>query len=245
MSELIFGLLGSGEFEPWAAEVDRWLLERARAGSGRVLVLPTASAREGDEVFDGWASRGLAHYEGIGVPAEVLRLKTREDAERPEFSVALEDASVVFFSGGNPAYLSATLQGTSFWAALLRAMERGVAYGGCSAGVACLPEQVPDSDADEFGPDLWRPGLGVFEDAMLGPHWDALDSFVPGLTEFIVSSVPAGCRLVGVDEQTALLGDGEDWTVTGAGGVHVLLDGTWEHHPAGEVFRLPLTRAKA
>ena len=43
MSGLSFGLLGSGEFEPWNDEVDRWLLDRA-TGDGSVLILPTACA---------------------------------------------------------------------------------------------------------------------------------------------------------------------------------------------------------
>jgi cyanophycinase len=134
MSELAFGLLGSGEFEPWAAEVDRWLLDHARTGSGRVLVVPVASAPEGDEVFDGWAQRGLAHYAALGVPAEVVPIKTREDADQRAFADAIDGASVVFFSGGNPAYLAAALRETRFLEALLEAMDRGLAYGGCSAG---------------------------------------------------------------------------------------------------------------
>jgi hypothetical protein len=36
-----FALLGSGEFEPWSAAVDRWALGEAE-GDGRVLILPTA-----------------------------------------------------------------------------------------------------------------------------------------------------------------------------------------------------------
>src|SRR5207247_11167709 len=67
----VFALLGSGEFEPWTAEVDRWLLERT-IGSGRVLILPTASAPEGDAVFNRWGDMGLAHYEELGIPAEVV-----------------------------------------------------------------------------------------------------------------------------------------------------------------------------
>jgi len=62
--------MGSGEFEPWSAEMDRQVLDRAN-GDGRVLILPTASAKEGDEVFDGWAAKGLAHYSSLGIPAEV------------------------------------------------------------------------------------------------------------------------------------------------------------------------------
>ena len=51
---------------------------------GRVLVCATASAHEGDETYDGWANKGLEHYGTLGIAAEVLALKTREDAHRDE-----------------------------------------------------------------------------------------------------------------------------------------------------------------
>ncbi len=236
---MTWALLGSGEFEPWCEEVDRWLLERAN-GDGRVLVVPTASAPESDEVFDGWVAKGLAHYASLGIQAEAVQLRTREDAEREDLASMLDGASVAFFSGGNPAYLSATLRGTAFWAALRAAKARGLGYAGCSAGVACLGDQAPDSDANDIDEETWKPGLGVFPGAWFGPHWDALDTFKPGLTEFIVSSVPPGEVLLAIDEETAVVGDGSVWQVMGDAGAHVYLDGDWQHHGSGSVFELEL-----
>jgi cyanophycinase len=243
VSGLTLGLLGSGEFEPWAEAVDRWLLDHAGRGDGTVLVLPTASAPEGDDVFDFWSSKGLDHYRRLGVPAEVLPIKDREDAGRPEFAAKLEGASVVFFSGGNPASLAEILSGTAFWRELVHAMRDGLAYGGCSAGVACLPERAPDSSIqtlEEIRRDGWKPGLHLFADVLFMPHWDALDEFLPGLTDWVVGSVPEGCELVAIDESTALVGDGDAWTVLGNGAIHVLSDGAWVDHAAGESFALPL-----
>lgn len=238
MSEFALGLLGSGEFEPWSGAVDRWLVSRSRTGGDRVLVLPTASAPEGDEVFGRWASMGLAHYAGLGIPAEVVRIRTREDAEDPAHVARLATASMVFFSGGNPAYLSAMLAGTAFWAALREAMDAGLAYGGCSAGVACLGDRAIDSGARRFDADVWKPGLGVFPQVWFGPHWDALDVYVPGLRGFIEASVPSGQVLVAIDERTALVGDGSDWEVVGSASAHVCSGGAWTHHPAGSRFTL-------
>ena len=236
-----YGLLGSGEFEPWSADVDRRLLADA-TGDGRVLILPTASAKEGDTIFDGWGSMGLKHFDSIGIPAEVVPIKTREDAGRPGFVAKVTEASAVYFSGGNPAYLAATLSGTPLWAEVLRAQERGLVYIGCSAGVACLGDNAPDSDRERFADGFWEPGLGVFHGIWFGPHWDALEGFVPGLTDFIVSSVPRGDTLFAIDERTAAVGDGADWTVIGAAGVHVYRDGEWTHHASGDTFTADLSR---
>ena len=236
-----YGLLGSGEFEPWSADVDRRLLADA-TGDGRVLILPTASAKEGDTIFDGWGSMGLKHFDSIGIPAEVVPIKTREDAGRPGFVAKVTEASAVYFSGGNPAYLAATLSGTPLWAEVLRAQERGLVYIGCSAGVACLGDNAPDSDRERFADGFWEPGLGVFHGIWFGPHWDALEGYVPGLTDFIVSSVPRGDTLFAIDERTAAVGDGADWTVIGAAGVHVYRDGGWTHHTSGDTFTYDLSR---
>lgn len=225
-------LLGSGEFEDWATEpVDRWLLESSTSGTDRVLILPTASAPEGQEVFDGWGTMGLAHYRRLGASPEVLPLATREDAFRPEIVDALAGAAVVFFSGGNPAYLCRVLEDTPFWEALRTAMEGGLSMGGCSAGACILGALAPDSSIQELVPEIWTPGLSYLPTAVFGPHWDALDSFAPGLREFIMAAVPPTVTLVGIDERTAIVGDGVQFTVRGVGGVLVRGPGR-----AGTVF---------
>ena len=203
-----FALLGSGEFDPWTESVDRWILDRAGAAAGSVLILPTAAAAEGDEVFDMWANKGLDHYGRLGIEACVVPLKTREDAGRDDLIAMLEGAAAAFFSGGNPAFLASVLLDTPFWTALRSAMDDGLAYAGCSAGVACLGDTALDSAREEFDADLWKPGLGVFPGSWFAPHWDALDGFAPGFTDFIQASVPEGNRLVGIDENTAMAGDG-------------------------------------
>jgi cyanophycinase-like exopeptidase len=243
---LAFGLLGSGEFEPWQGEVDRWLIDRSVNPGGPVLILPTAAAHEGDEMFDHWANKGLDHYRSAGIPAEVVPLKTREDAARPELVGRLEGASAVFFSGGNPKVLAAKLSKTPFLAELLRVMKEGVPYAGCSAGVACLGPTAPDSDAMEIDESVMEhPGLDLFGDTSFGPHWDELDTFVPGLTDLIVRWTPPGWLLFAIDTNTAAAGDGERWTVMGSGKVHLHWAGEWEHYGAGESFSrsLPLGSA--
>lgn len=235
----VFALLGSGEFEPWSEAVDRWMLERA-SGDGRIVVLPTASAPEGDVVFDRWATMGLEHFASLGLSAEALAVKTREHADAAGFAVRVDGASVVYLSGGNPAYLAETLAGTRLWDAILRGLARGMAYAGCSAGIACLGEVAPDSAADPAGGRVLRPGLRLFPNVFFGPHWDALDRFVPGLRAFIEASVPREDTLVAIDERTAAVGDGSAWSVLGAGAVSLRRKGDWATFPAGGSFEAAL-----
>jgi cyanophycinase len=237
-------LLGSGEFEPWSDAVDRWLLERAANPDGPVLVSPAAAAHEGEASFTSWASKGLEHYARLGVPARTLPLRTREDAHRADVIELLETAAYVFFSGGNPYRLAELLRDTPLWAELRAAMADGMPYAGCSAGVACLTERTYDSEARDLD-SVWKPGLGLVRGALFGPHWDIVDTWIPGASASIVASVPPGDVFVGLDEETAMVGRGRSWTVLGRQGIHVLRDGSWSTYRGGDAFELDLPVAAA
>lgn len=238
----MIGLVGSGEFESWAEPVDRILLDSGN-GSDRVLILPTASAPEGDEVFDRWAQMGSDHYRKIGASPEVVQLKARDDAHRSDLAEQVAGAGLVFFSGGNPGYLAKALAGTPFWKAVLAAVRSGTSLAGCSAGATMLGAIAPDVTSDSVGDRLsnmiWVDGLKVYPRLLIGAHWDALETYVPGLRQFIVGSIPDGCVLLGVDEDTAILGMKGNWTVHGRGGVTIIYrDGTDRRFDTGETFEL-------
>lgn len=239
MAHRVVGLLGSGEFLPWAREVDRWLLDRASAGDGSVAIVPTASAPEGDAMFDHWGSLGMDHYRAMGVPARVVPLKTRDDAADPAVIEQIEPASLMFFSGGNPAYLASTLRDTPIWSRILQRVDEGAAIGGCSAGTCIFGEIAPDSTTSDMERAFAHPGLAVFPGIVFGAHWDALDTFYPDLRGIAIRAMPPGMNMVGVDEETAMVTDGDDWTVFGSGGVHVYEGEGATPYSAGHTFRLP------
>jgi cyanophycinase len=243
VSRLSFAFLGSGEFEPWSEPVERRLIEGSRRPDGVALVLPTAAAHEGDTSFDEWGAKGLQHFASLGFAAEVVPLKTREDAHDDGIVGRLDDASLVFFSGGNPARLAAILRDTPFWLALVAAMNSGLPFAGCSAGVAFLTESTFDSDTRDLE-SVWAPGLGYLHDVLFGPHWDIVDVWVPGAGAYIVDSVRPGQTFVGLDEDTAMVGDGVSWKVIGRQKVHVLRDGEWEIFGDGDAFDLALRLAE-
>ena len=238
MSPAAYALLGAGEFEPWHDDVDRWLLDRAD-GDGSVLIAPAASAPEGNAMFDSWASKGLAHYERLGIPARVLPLKTREDAERADVVEMVGDASVIFFSGGNPWYLATVLEGTELWTRLRARLQDGLAYAGCSAGVACLTEMTFDSGTQDFE-EVFKPGHGYIRNTLFAPYWDIVDPWIPSAKGYITAAAPENGVLVALDEDTAMVGDGATWAVHGRQGIHVYRAGAWSDHRAGASFDLAL-----
>ncbi len=226
-----FLLMGSGEFEPWSEEVERAALARA-TGDGSVVIVPTASVPDGKDVFDGWATMGLEHYQAMGVPATAVGLRTRADAMREDLAPGLADASMVFFSGGKPQYLAGVMGGTVFLDRLLAAMDRGAVFAGCSAGAMI-------ASREGFGTSrvgrTWLQGLGLVPDTSFGVHWDKV-RYIPGMRSYLMSRVDHDGWFVGIDERTAILGAGRAWTVFGRRTAMVRNNGRTRSYRAGQSF---------
>lgn len=206
-----FLLLGSGEFEPWAAAAERFALSEA-TGDGSVAVLATASGREGEAVFEGWTNRGLTHYESLDIRAHAVRVRTRVDALNASVAKPLDDASMVFFSGGSPKYLAQTIAGTPVWDGVRRLLDRGGVFAGCSAGA-----MIAGAAGLRFP---FASGLDLLPSTAVGVHWDALSGWwIRWLRDLAPRRLPLHVRFVGIAEHTAIASDGEAWRIFGSGTV--------------------------
>lgn len=231
-----FALLGSSSFEPWAEEVYTHTLSRSRAGDGTVLIVPTALYAEGVDAFSQEVARGSRYFEAMGIRAHAAPICVRGDAFREELVVLTNSPSFIFFSGGHPEYLVRVFRDTPFWTEVRAALERGVALGGCSAGMWMLGELVPDSTATNLSEHRYVPGLRAIPNVVLAPHWNSLDTLIPGLQGHVAGHVPRGCILIAVDDRTAVVGDGETWRVFGDGSVHTQPTYEGPSFRAGDVF---------
>ena len=226
-----FLLMGSGEFEPWSDEIEAAALD---GRTGPVAVLPTASSTEGEDVFGRWGRMALEHYATAGIDARLVPVKTREDAELEEHARALQGISMVFFSGGKPQHLAATIHGTRLWDALEDALDGGAVFAGCSAG-ALIASQSREQRRERGVRTGWVFGLGLVPHVSFGVHWDKV-KVIPGLRSVVMSRIPPGSWFVGIDERTAILGDAHSWRVFGLGTVMVRHAGGTEVHRAGVTF---------
>jgi cyanophycinase-like exopeptidase len=208
--------VGSGEYLPVMQEVEAALL----AGRApRYVQIPTAAAEEGPASLSHWIELGKQQAARLGVEAVRVVVRDRDEADDPELAALVEGAGLVYLSGGNPPYLSSTLRGTRVWDAVLTAWEAGAALAGCSAGAMALTGWTP------YVRDLSRepePGLGVLPQWRVLPHFDRMKEWEPALAERVVADLPDGHVLLGIDEETALVTDGDGWQVKGRQAVHVL-----------------------
>ena len=210
------GLVGSGEFTPATERVDTALLEGVPR---RVVFLPTAAALEGTERIRYWVDLGRAHYERLGVDATPLMVLDRQDADSADLAAQIAGAGLVYLSGGDPTHLASTLAGSRVGGAILEAWRTGTSVAGCSAGAIALTQTVPDI-RHRRGDSV--AGLGLVPGVRVIPHFDKIEQWMPGAVQWAIDSTPPGEHLIGIDEDTAIVGRPRLWQVMGRGCAWVL-----------------------
>jgi len=208
---VILALAGSGEFLPSMADVDRELLRLAPGH--RVAILPTAAGLEDPAA---WGRMGVAHFEGLGARAVHVPLHRREDAFDPLILNALAATDLFYLSGGLPDHLVDSLLGSPAWDIISGRLAAGAAVAGCSAGAMALGGWTVRVAVQPWG---WQPGLGLLAGWALLPHFDRTPPGRPRAIEEMLAALPPVEHLLGIDEDTVLLWDGESWTVHGPGRV--------------------------
>ena len=84
-------------------------------------------------------------------------------------------------------------------------------------------------------PLRWRSGLGFAAGASVVPHYDA---WPEPMSALVALQAPRGSVVLGIDEETGVIGRDGSWQVHGAARVTVWRGRHRERHRAGEVFRV-------
>src|SRR5450631_2596688 len=232
-------LVGSGEYLPVMREVEAALI----AGrSPRYVQLATAAAPEGQKSLDRWHRLGKAQADRLGVEQVVVDVRTRADADDAALATAVAGAGLVYLSGGNPAYLADTLRDTAVWQAIVAAHRAGAALAGCSAGAMALADWTPWHGGRVGGAQASsaRPtGLGLVPNVRVIPHFDVMGLRSPSMLTSALAALPDDVTLLGIDEETALVGGPHDWQVVGRQSVWIIDRSDRREHRAGSSITTP------
>jgi cyanophycinase len=226
-------LVGSGEYLPQMAEIEAGLL----AGRPpRYVQLATAAVPDGPDVVERWHKLGISQAERLGVEPVIIPVKDRADADDPDMAWLVAGAGLVYLSGGDPAYLADALRHSAVWTAIVEAWRAGAALAGCSAGAMVLTAWVPRlRNPGQEG----TPGLGLLPHLRVIPHFDLFAARWPDLLERFLSPSGTGFTVVGVEEETALVGGPHDWTVQGRQSVWRLSRDERQQMTAGMTLTTP------
>src|SRR5580704_2580029 len=207
-------------------ENDRRILERfvhvSRGEDANIVVIPTASRMH----ETGPRYEGL--FKELGArEVTVMDFDTRRDCQEPGRLRRLEQASGIFFTGGNQLRLTTLLGGTPV-AKLIRVRNaHGVTVGVTSAGASILSEHMiafgDEGSAVIAGSVRLAPGLGLTNRFIIDQHFRQRDRLGRLVTALAYNPFSIG------------IGPDETIEVEGSGGVTVVDASDVSHSSIGEV----------
>jgi cyanophycinase len=211
--------IGGAEEKDNSPAILRRFVELAGGGHADIVVIPTASQlRETGPRYERlFAALGASRVTAID-------FDTRRDAEERSRITRLEQASGVFFTGGNQLRLTTLIGGTPVAKAVRALNARGVPVAGTSAGAAFISEHMiafgDDGSTPIAGSVRLAPGLGLTNRFIIDQHFRQRDRLGRLLTALAYNPFAVG---VGLDEDTAaFIAPDNTVHVEGSGGITVV-----------------------
>jgi cyanophycinase len=193
---------------------------RLAGGSDARIVVMTVATEQPQEV--GREYRKLFCDLGAG-DVRVVGVTQREEARSPQSLKTLDQATGVFFTGGDQLRITALLGGTPMDDLLHRAHEEGLALAGTSSGASMMScTMIIEGDGKE-APAIdtvgLSPGMKFIEGPIIDQHFAERGRI--GRLLSAVAQQPAKLGL-GLDEDTAIVVRDGHFRVLGSGAVTVL-----------------------
>lgn len=238
-------LVGSGEYLPGMAGLEGDLLRSgmARGLKNHFVQIPLASGRESIDRKRYWEELGAAQAERLDSKQIYLPLYTRDDAMREDLVALIEQAGLIYLSGGDPSYLASSLLNTPVWEAIERNWRLGSSLAGCSAGAMAFSGDIPNFRKQSA---VGTPGLNILPTVRTIPHYNKFFGWIPDSAAKLMVRAPEGVTVIGVDEMTAAVAglhpqtsyESLTFDVQGIGGVHVLRGQATHKYMPGELVVL-------
>ena len=211
--------IGGAEDKEANPKVLKRFVDLCGGADARIVVIPTASKL----IETGTQYARLFPELGAG-DVTVLDFDTRRDAREENRLQKIEDATGVFFTGGNQLRLSTLLGGTPV-AKLVRSLNaRGVHVGGTSAGASILSEHMiafgKEGSSPTAGSVRLAPGLGLTNRFIIDQHFRQRDRLGRLVAALAYNPFAIG---IGLDEDTAaFIGPDDTLEVEGSGSVTIV-----------------------
>lgn len=221
----LVALVGGDEFTSKSDGLDRELLRLAEGARPNVAILPTAAEPENPQLA---AAHGIDHFRRLGADAYAVMILGQRSANDRGLVDELNEADLIYLTGGSPAHLLTSLKDSLAWPQIVRLFQSGVVLAGSSAGAMALCEHVT------FGGQQLA-GLGLIPGVAVLPHFErSSDERLQQLR----AGAAVGVTLLGIDGATGCLRQGGEWRVAGDGRAHVITRAGIAVAASGEAFDL-------
>ncbi len=223
-------LEGGAEFGGRMRDPDLKAIELAGGFNAPIRIIPTAAAPDNNHQRAG--NNGIRWFQGLGAKDVIsLPLIDRISANNETIASSLRVAKLIYLLGGFTHYLGQTLKDSLAWQAALDAYRNGAVIAGSSAGAMVMCQFYFDPSSGKV-----VDGLNLVPNSLVLPHHN---TFGKNWAPKLAKQIPA-VTLIGIDEQTGMINNGEhnSWNVYGVGSVTLYRKGGVETFSAGETFSL-------
>lgn len=193
-----------------------------RIGSGKLVVSTVAIPSNPEGLFEEYEKA----FRALGVKhLYKLEINNRGEATSETKLRILDDATGVFFTGGDQMKITSQIGDTLIFRRLQEIYEEGGLIAGTSAGAAVMSETMLVAGGDEHshvigGSVRMAPGLGLIGDVIIDQHF--MERGRLGRLLGAVAQNPKNLG-IGIDEQTAIVVErGNGFYVLGSGAVYVV-----------------------
>lgn len=221
-------LEGGAEFNGRMRDPDLRALELAGGFDAPLRILPAAAAPDRNHIRAG--GNGIRWFESLGAKdVESLPLIDKASANDETIARSLREAKLIYMLGGFTHYLGQTLKDSLAWKAAMDAYRDGAVIAGSSAGAMVMCEFYFDPYEGKV-----HEGLNLVQNSLVLPHHN---TFGKGWAPRLMTQIP-NVTLIGIDEQTGMLNDGENgmWNAYGAGEVVLYRNRKVETYKTGMRF---------
>lgn len=223
-------LEGGAEFGGWMREPDLRAIQLAGGFEAPLRIIPMAAAP--DHNHDNAGAFGTRWFESLGAKDVIsIPLINKTSAKDEEIVMMLLETKFIYMLGGFTHYLGQMLKGSPAWKATVDAYNNGAVIGGSSAGAMVMCEFYYHHSEKKV-----YKGLNLVLNSLVLPHHNSFGKrWAPRLLKEIPNVI-----LIGIDEETGMIDDGENnsWNVYGRGEVTLYRDGQVEIYKVGETFSL-------
>lgn len=186
-----------------------------------VLVVATVASELPEEL--GYEYKNV--FEELGVKnIKILNIKDRKDACDKNNVQIIDEAALVFFTGGDQLRITSLLGGTPIYKKMKSVYERGCIFVGTSAGASVMSTTMiitgPNDESPKKCTLKMAPGLGLIKDVIIDQHFAQRGRVGRLLVGVAENPQSLG---IGIDEDTAIVVNEQgEFRVIGSGAVYVI-----------------------
>lgn len=212
-------IIGGAEDKEGDCKILREFLRCAGGTKAHIVIMTAATSLPG-EVGDNY----IRVFERLGAEdVRVVDTQTPDDAKNPEYLEAIEQATGIFFTGGDQARIISCLKDTKLDAAIHKRYAEGIIIGGTSAGAAMMPDMMIIEGDSETNPRVdvvaMGPGMGFLPGVVIDQHFAQRGRLGRLVSALLLQPAVLG---FGIDENTAILVSGDELEVIGESAVTVI-----------------------